>query len=125
MNRDKKGRFSKSPLKTFVILAVVVFLIVAGFSIFNSRFMAWADENVHAESYVATTTEPTRLQQTQSLIDSLTEQRKGDQSFIQETKKEEAELQARREAQARIDALTIVKTQLDMEIDALSKTNIN
>lgn len=69
---------------------------------------------------VATTTPPTRLQQTQALIASLKAQRLQDSSFIAETNKQIAELKKDRDAQATIDALTIVKTQLDVEIANLN-----
>lgn len=64
---------------------------------------------------------PTRLEQTKELINQLAEQRKKDATFIAETKKQEEALKKEREAQARIDALMIVKTQLEVEISTLEK----
>lgn len=103
--------------------AILVLIVVGAVGIFG--YGAYKAQSSSFTTYVAevgkvaTSTVPTRLQQTESLINQLTEQRKKDQSFIDESNKQMEDLKKRREAQARIDALMIVKTQLDVEISNL------
>lgn len=112
-NRDRKGRFARKGKVLFVML------VLAGiaWAIFDNRFQAWAKEAVKPQTYaVATTTPPTRLERTAEYINKLAEERKKDESFIKETEKQIAELKKQRDIQAKIDALTIVRTQLETEI---------
>lgn len=126
MNRDSQGRFSSfvSKVKHFVgkvvkYTIIGMFIVAVGFA-----FNAWLqfkglEASGRLTPKVATSTQPTRLQQTEILINQLTEQRKKDASFIAETERKIKELKESREIDAKLDALFIVKTQLDMEISNL------
>lgn len=103
-------------MKKIIITAVVLIALVTGIYFATTGFASTTSENMVSAA------QPTRLQQTQTLINQLTEQRKLDPSFIAETVRREAELKKMREIDARIDALTIVKTQLDVEISNLETT---
>lgn len=115
-NRDKLGRFarkSKGLLVLVGIIAIVYFLVW-----FLPKVVI---VNKYARAETATTTEPTRLQMTEQFINQLTEARKKDKSFIDETNRQIAELMKQREDQARLDALMVVGTQMDVEASALLK----
>ncbi len=101
-----------------IIVSVGIIVGAIGFVVWSyPRVMA-----MNTGSYVATatTTAPTRLQEVQSVIDKLTSDRKNDASFIAETNKQIEDLKASRDVQAKIDALMIVRTQLDVEIDSIN-----
>jgi len=75
----------------------------------------------NVQAYSMPTSGSTRIEQAEELISELAKQRKTDLSFIEETKKMQKELEESRNRQARLDALMIVQTQLDMEIDTIKK----
>lgn len=118
MERETNGRFRglKSKAEGIVIAAVLLSLI--GFVIVGG-----INSQVKVDAYAATSTPavagPTREQQVQALIDGLVEQREKDPTFIAETAREMADLQKQREIQAHDDALMIVKTTYDVNLDNL------
>jgi hypothetical protein len=104
-------------MKTKLTILVVA-LAIFGYGFYVTKSPSEVYQAV-ASAVTATSTVPTRLEQTQKLIDALTEQRLKDETFITETNKQVESLKIQRNAQARLDALMIVKTQLDVEISNL------
>lgn len=126
MTRDNRGRFSKtvSTIKKIVIIGIIVSIAYVSYKpvkafIHNAQFV----QTYNPGAVTATTTAPTRLQQVQNTINELTSQREQDPSFIAETARMQQELIVNRQTQARLDALFIVKTQLDEEITGLEGTS--
>jgi predicted ribosomally synthesized peptide with SipW-like signal peptide len=116
-------------MKKFIILVVVMALLAGGtYAYFNkANTVAFVNETKAAEPKVQSKTE-----QVKKLIDQLTEERKQNETFKAKKKQMEAELEKEvasmrqalkdhLEASARLDALTIVQTQYDMEISELQK----
>lgn len=116
-NRDSNGKYIRSR-KAHVLVFLGITTVV--------MFLVWFIPKLQVvNTYASASTAvkaPTRLEQTQTLINELQAQRENDPTFIAETNKEMDALKQSRVTQSRIDALTIVQTQIDDEIASLSTT---
>lgn len=117
---------SKTRKIVFVIVVITSMFIMA-----HSKF-ASPDIEYKAPEQVIETKAPTRQETVKALINQLQAERENDPTFKAKTAEMEQELEQEianmrkalaehRKAQSRLDALTIVQVQYDMELSALEK----
>lgn len=121
--RNTKGQFARKIGGFIKKTTLVIFALLVLGGLVYGGVKVQAQKSVQTYVSKVTPTQPTRLQQTKALIDSLVEQRKKDPTFIKETERQIEELKKGREMDARLDAIMIVKTQLGVEVDDIIGTS--
>jgi len=120
-------------IKTFFVIFIVLLAIGSTTYFLFGKLMT--NTNYESPKQEATKgTQPTRQQTVEQLISKLQAEREQDPTFKAESARMEKELEqeitemrnalkAHRKAQSRLDALTIVQVQYDVEIAQLEKDN--